>query len=177
MTLDHAKHIAQGVVHKLMPVTERCKIVGSIRRKVANPTDIDIICIAKRQPIKDLFGFTTGHAISREFIDTINKWERLKGDPQGKYTQRLIDGEKVEISICAPENWANICLIRSGDKDFSHMMVTAALKRGFQQKDGYLWKDDKLIPLFEEEEYFQILNLPFIAPEFRNKDAFKRFNS
>jgi len=173
MTLDHAKHIAQGVVHKLMPVTEAIKICGSIRRKQAEVHDIDIVVLPKRIPIKDLFGHITGYGVDRAFIETINQWKKIKGDPEGKYTQRLVDGEKVEIAIAKPENFGNLVLIRTGNADFSHKMMTAVLKRGLEQRDGYLWKDDKIIPCYTEEDYFSVLNLPYIVPEFRNKDSYK----
>ena len=173
MTLDHAKHIAQGVVHKLMPVTEAIKICGSVRRKQPECSDIDVVVIPKRIGIKDLFGNTTGYGISREFIDVVNQWKKVKGDAFGKYTQRLVDGEKVEISIATPENFGNLVMIRSGPADFSHKMMLAVLKRGLEQRDGYLWKDDKIIPCYTEEDFFSVLNLPYIVPEFRNKDSYK----
>lgn len=172
MDYIEARQLAERVCHQLVPYCEKIRICGSIRRRKAECHDIDIVTLPKTEPVKDLFGFVTGHQRLKGFIDTINQWEKLKGDPTGKYTQRLFEGRKLEIAIASPINYGNLVLIRTGNSDFSHMVMTATLKRGFQQKDGFLWRDNKIIPVHEEDEYFKIIGIPFVAPEFRDKNAY-----
>lgn len=173
MELSEARYLAERIIYKLAPVTERAMICGSIRRQRPDPHDVDIVCIPKRRPIKDLFGNIARWMPTVEFCDVIDSWEKLKGDAVGKYTQRLVEGMKVEISMCEEDNWGNLTLIRTGNSDFSQIIMTRALKCGLQQRDGYLWNDTKKIPLHSEEEYFKILDLPYVAPALRDKDAFR----
>lgn len=172
MEYTEARHKAEIICTQLMPWCDKIKICGSIRRKKPECHDIDIVLIPKTEPIKDLFGMVTGHQRVKGFIDTINQWEKIRGDATGKYTQRLYEGVNLEIAIAQADNFGNIVLIRTGNADFSKLVVTIALRRGLQQKDGYLWKDDKKIPLYSEEDYFRVLDIPFITPEKRDGNAY-----
>lgn len=173
MTLAVAQNKAKEIVETLTPVCERIAICGSIRRKAKEVTDIDLVVIPHRDKIKDMFGTVTALVPIPEFIAIVSKWPKIKGEPTGKYTQRLHEGIKLEISICSPDNWGNITLIRTGNADFSHMVMKRVLKCGFEQKDGFLYDNDKIIALPEEKDYFDILGLPYINPENRDKDAFR----
>lgn len=173
MELSHARYLATTVIAKLMPHCQQIKVCGSMRRQKSIVSDIDIVVLPKRNPVKDLFGAIIKYTPCQEFLDQVDSWEKLRGEATGKYTQRLFEGEKLELSIACPENFGCLVLIRTGDSDFSHMLMTRALKCGLQQRDGYLWRDDKMIPIATEEEYFNVLDLPFIKPEFRDKNAFK----
>lgn len=174
MTADQAKYIAQGVVARLKPVCEEIKVCGSLRRLKQEVSDIDLVIIPRRDPVKDMFGIVTGQRVIPEFIQVINSWEKLKGEATGRYTQRLVEGVKVEISIATPENWGNLVMIRTGPSEFSHMMMKAVLKRGFQQKDGYLFDGDRLIPVRQEIDYFKILDLPYVEPKDRTEDVYRK---
>src|SRR5678810_460849 len=93
------RYLAERIIYRLAPVTERAMICGLIRRQRPEVGDIDIVCIPKRRPIKDLFGNISRWMPTVEFCDVIDSWEKLKGDAVGKYTQRLVEGMKVEISM------------------------------------------------------------------------------
>lgn len=176
MDYAQARFIADSVVAKLMPVSERVLIAGSLRRKKSEIKDIDLVIIPRRDQEKNLFGEVISTPPCPEFIELVNSWTKIKGEPTGKYCQRLLKQNiKLEISIATPDNWGNIVLIRTGDFEFSHLWMKAVLKRGLEQKEGYLYNGDKIIPVHEEEDYFKILNLPFISPENRNINAFKKW--
>jgi DNA polymerase/3'-5' exonuclease PolX len=178
MELSHARYLADSVVAKLVPVCERVMICGGIRRHKPNPHDIDLVVIPHRDTEKDMFGQVSGYHVVPEFVTAINQWTKIKGDPDGKYTQRLLaDGVNLEISMCTNDNWGCLTMIRTGDSDFTHMMMIRARKLGFEQRDGYLWKDDKRLSIPDERIYFEVLNLPYIEPEMRTADAFKRVSS
>lgn len=173
MTLSEAHYLAETIIAKLMPVTSRCKIVGSIRRQRHEISDVDIVCEPKRDAVKDLFGNVTDYVAVPEFVAIVNSWQKIIGDPQGKYTKRLVDGHKVELTMA--NNWTfwPLVVIRTGDQEFTHMLMKRINKLGFEQRDGGLWRDDKKIMLNSEREYFELLNLPWIEPQDRNASAFK----
>lgn len=174
MTLQEATRRAQDIVSDLEPMCERIMICGSIRRKRPECHDIDIVLVPKRDPVKDMFGVITGYEVYPEFVHCINRWKKLKGEPTGRYTQRLVDDVKVEISIGTPANFGCLQLIRTGNADFSHMIMKRVLKCGLEQRDGYLMDGDKQIPIGDERDYFNVLNLPYIEPENRDAHAFRK---
>lgn len=177
MELSQARSIAERVVAKLMPSCERIKICGSVRRQKPECRDLDIVVQPKRRPIKNLFGETTGFIACQEFQDQINSWEKLKGEATGKYTQRMFEGVKLELSIADENNFGCLTLIRTGNSDFSHMIMKRVLKCGLEQRDGHLYRDGRLIPIKDEKDYFTILDLPYVEPIYRDEFAFKRMIS
>lgn len=174
MTRTDARYIADIVTAKLMPVTERLQICGSYRREKYDVHDIDIVVIPKREPVKDLFGMVSHHKVLDEFVSRVNAWPKVKGEPTGKYVVRQVDGINVEISICDIDNFGIMQLIRTGDSDFTHMMMNRVLACGLKQRDGYLWRENgSRIPIYNEINYFNVLDLPYVEPKDRTKDAFK----
>lgn len=168
MELSDARYKAERIVSKLAPYCDKTLIVGSIRRKMKECSDIDIVLQVKQVPIKDLFDNTVGHKPMKEFVDVVNSWEKIKGDPTGKYTQRrLEDGTKLELSIADSTNFGCLELIRTGDQEFVHQLMKRVLRLGFNQTNGHLYNDNILIPIYDERDYFAILNLPFVKPEMR----------
>lgn len=174
MTLHEAQYIADGIKAKLAPYCERILVAGSIRRQKKDCSDIDLVVIPRRDQIKDLFQTVIDTPPVPEFINIVNSWTKLIGDPTGKYCKRLLpDGHKLEISICSDDNFGCIQIIRTGDQDFTHNLMKRALKLGFAQMDGYLWSGDKKLPMYDEEDYFKVLDLPYIHPKNRDANAFR----
>jgi DNA polymerase/3'-5' exonuclease PolX len=173
MTRIEARALADKVIEKLKPFVERGLICGSYRRGQQDVGDLDIVVIAKTQNLKDMFGEVVETVAVSGFCDAINSWEKIKGSPTGKYCQRIIDGHKVEISIATKNNWGCLTMIRTGSKEFSHLMMKRALKVGLEQRDGYLYNGTKMIPVYEEKDYFTFLNLPYIEPHKRDEHAFR----
>jgi DNA polymerase/3'-5' exonuclease PolX len=169
-----ARALAEKVCHQLVPYCEKIKIAGSIRRKKSQVSDIDIVCIPKTKPVKDLFGMISHHERDPGFINVVNQWDKLKGDATGKYMQRMVEGHKLEIACATPDNWGNILLIRTGNSDFSHLIMKIVNSRGFTQKDGFLYRNERMIHVPEEWVYFKTLGIPYVEPELRNADAFKK---
>lgn len=174
MDFAYARHLAESVVFQLAPMCDKIQICGGVRRHKPEPHDIDIVLIPRRDSEKDMFGTITGYHVTPEFIQCVNQWTKIKGEPYGKYTQRLLKGGiHLELSIATADNYGCLQLIRTGDSDFSHLIMKRVLKCGFEQRDGYLWDGDKKIPIPDEKDYFNILNLPYIEPKDRDANAFR----
>lgn len=174
MTLRQATEQAEAIRSLLEPLCERIEICGSIRRKQPEVSDIDIVCIPMRDPVKDMFGNQTHMEVWPEFISIVNQWTKIKGEPTGRYTQRIVSGVKVELSMGSPANFGCLQIIRTGNSDFSHMLIKRVLKCGLEQRDGHLYNSDGImLPISDERQYFDVLNLPFVQPENRNADAFR----
>lgn len=167
MLLQNAQPIAERLKTELAPYCERIEIAGSIRRQKPEVKDIELVVIPKHVPA-DMFGSTTEP--HPDFCRIINALEKVKGEPTGKYTQRILpEGIKVDIFIADPDNWGLIYAIRTGSADFSYKILGGAWVRcGYKSVNGYLMEGEKRVPVREEEELFRLLRLPFTPPEQRS---------
>lgn len=176
MELSKAYVIAEDLREKLQPYCERIEIAGSIRREHFEVKDIELVAIPKLEVIgSQLSLFDEPVNIikpSSGFINTINGLQKVKGEPTGKYTQRMLpEGIKLDLFIAKPENWGNIFAMRTGSGEYSHRVLAKTWnQKGFVSKDGTLHMDDKPIPLYEEEELFDLLGLRWIHPSYREVD-------
>jgi len=177
MDLAHATHIADSIIAKLSPFCERAMKCGSIRRRKQEVSDIDIVVIPKRDQVRDMFQNPTGWVVIPEFVAVVNQWTKVKGEPYGKMTSRLFEGHKVELYMADEDNFGAITLIRTGDSDFTHMIMKRVNQCGLEQRDGYLWKSGQKISTPTEQDYFRIINLPYVEPQNRDANAFKRLSS
>lgn len=174
MELSHARLLAEDLVQHLVPLCERVQIAGSIRRQKPFPKDIEIVCIPKMEPQRDMFGNLVEWCRIPEFITFVNSLEKIKGDPRGKYTQRRFKNEVVDLFMANKTNWVNTLVIRTGSAEFTHLLMKRALRLGFEHRDGLMYNGDSKVLLPTEEAFFELLNLPYIEPKDRNEEVFKK---
>lgn len=179
MKLNEASKIAERLANILRPWCERIEIAGSIRRKKLDVGDIEIVCIpkgviAKFEQSHDLFGNTehvvTKTAPCKEFIDAVNIYPKIKGEPDGSYTQRMLpEGIKADIFMCHADNWGYILSIRTGSADFSkEILASTWVKYGYKGINGMLYRNGIPVPVREEKELFELLGLKYVEPPFRS---------
>jgi len=156
MNLTDAKGIAEKYVSILAPFCHRIEIAGSIRREHKEVKDIEIVCIRKNPTLP-------------QFVEAVNALFRVKGQPTGKYTQRLLpEGIKLDLFMCQEDNWGLIYAIRTGSAAYSHkVLATGWVKAGFKSIAGHLVKNGAIEPVWEEETLFDIIGVPWIAPQER----------
>ena len=167
MVLAEAQIIADRIVAVLSPHCEpgRCVIAGSVRRCKPEPNDIEVVCIPKLVT----FGlFNDELATSEWFCRAVNLWDKVKGEPTGKYTQRIVDGVKLDLFMAQPENWGVILAIRTGSARFSHEVLATGWSRlGYKSTDGILKRLGVRYPCPEETDLFKLLGIPWVKPEDR----------
>lgn len=59
-------------------------------------------------------------------------------------------------------------------KEHSYTNEPGVRDRGFHQTEGFLYRETRLIPIPEEMLYFKTLGIPYIQPENRNADSFRK---
>lgn len=167
MRYNTALKIAKQVKKKLQPYCLRIEIGGSVRRKMSEVKDIDIILIPKPYMTRN------NSALIRE----INQWKKVSGNLPGKYTQRLHpEGIKIDIYFTTVDRWGLTLAVRTGPADFSHKVLGRRWKiLGAESKGGYLYKKGKKLTFKEESDLFKFLELPRIKPEDRNAEAIKKY--
>ena len=155
MRLSEVKAIAEKYQNFLKPYCSRIEIAGSIRREKPEVKDIEIVVIPK-----DLTGFS----------NEVNKLEKVKGEPTGKYTQRILpEGIKLDLFIANEKNWGLIFAIRTGSANFSHKILACGwVKKGYHSVNGILIKDGKEIEVREERDLFNLIGISYVGPGLRN---------
>jgi len=155
MKLQEAQKIAEKYIGILKPYCQRIKVAGSIKREKSEVKDLEIVCIPQ-----DLIGFSA----------EVNKLEKVKGEPTGKYTQRILpEGIKLDLFMANERNWGLIYAIRVGSAGFSHKVLACGwVKAGYRSDKGMLIKNGQEIEVKEEEDLFRIIGIPFIEPKLRN---------
>jgi len=104
----------------------------------------------------------------------VNKYKKVKGDPTGRYTQRILicedDGSEIKIDIfmCRRENFGLMLAIRTGPAEYSHMKIAkGALAVGMKIQGGMLTENGEPISVPDEETLFKLLRIPHLPPEER----------
>ena len=154
MKNENAKRIAEKYLNILKPYCTRIEIAGSIRREKPEVGDIELIAI-----VKDI----------KEFSKEVNKLEKVKGNPTGKYTQRILpEGIKLDLFMANIRNWGLIFAIRTGSARYSHEILACGwVKRGYKSINGILTKNGREIEVREEKDLFNLIGVAYVQPNQR----------
>jgi len=171
MKLSDAALIAGSCLAHLCPHCDKITVAGSIRRKKKDVKDIEIVCIPKEKPVfRDLFNEDV-KARDPAFIHAVNAWNKVKGDPIGRYTQREIPDDervcaiKLDLFMCVPDNFGLMLAIRTGPADYSHHVIAeGAHKVGMKIQGGMLTQNGELVPVPDEETLYKHLRIPYLPP-------------
>lgn len=198
MNLREAQTIADALVGEMAPFCHRIEIAGSIRRKVSQVKDIEIVAIPKwenREPASmdtlfEVSGPVPVNLLYRWAVSQANmRWIKpgtsdivdwpLK--PDGKYWRGLVpptfvnaagpgtNSLKLDLFLANETNWGVIFAIRTGSAEFSEALVThAKLKTYYHVADGHLKRLNETVPCPEEAELFKRLHLEWVEPEKRS---------
>lgn len=133
---------AEDVIRILNPYCKRIIKAGSIRRKASICGDIDIVCIVKNQPM---------------FTHFVDKWEKVRGKPDGKITHRILpSGNMLDLTMCSEKTWGLKLIRQTGPKEF-WLLVKDILVQEDKYEEDY----------FSEREVFEACGLDYIEPEKR----------
>lgn len=196
-----AKAIAGRVQELLAPHCEpgRCIIAGSVRRRQSMCGDIEIVCQPLTIPGQelDLFGEPLEAFRVDGFSDVVVdmfKGRVTVGDPTyGRYTSGLLaikpafGGGDMQVDIFTPQpsDFFRQLAIRTGSAEFSRMIATQWVSKGWRGTEDGLRRADEceqrggkyylkqgttptLPPIWNsEEEFFLWLGLQWAEPEIR----------
>jgi len=147
-------HLANKIVKTIRPFCSRIQIVGSIRRKVKNPVDIDIALIPKTEKDKD------------RIEELLKKKGRYIQGGEKRATFR-IEGVKVELYYTNKEEWGAALLAYSSEFGAGIGLRMVAKRKGFKLSQHGLFKGKKRIAGRTEEEIYHALGRPWKPPEKR----------
>lgn len=187
MDLKTATKYANEFIDLIADGCVLAEIAGSIRRQKAEVKDIEIVALEKSFDVLgyDIFGYRTPETDThyshlKDTLQTLigNKFDydhtvKRNGD---KYKRFIYRGMAVDLFIAETKNFGNTMAIRTGNAEFSRLLVTPRNKGGLMpsylhHKDGYLWSGGNRITCISEPDFFDTLEIPFVEPQERNETA------
>lgn len=176
--------LAGRLASALMPHCHRIQIVGSIRRGVQMVSDIEFLVV----PYASLWSVLDGWDEKGYLRPRTNKnganiaWNGTKQRCIEVYDRDLKRWVAVDLFFTDMARWACALFIRTGDKDFSRLLVTARniggmLPSNLIYKDWLIWNkhDHSLVPTKIELDIFRAVGLPYIPPYQRDKAVVKKW--
>src|SRR5215208_7327083 len=95
--------IAEDALNAIKPHCTRILIAGSIRRLKPEVKDIELLVVPRMVPAGL---FNDELEVDPDFCASVKRWHKVKGEPTGKYTQRMLPGGmKLDIFIVEADSW------------------------------------------------------------------------
>ncbi len=173
LPLAKAKKWASRIVEILEPHCDRIEIAGSVRRQKPLIGDIEIVCIPKRD--FDMFGAPIG--VCADFSQVVEKWEKVRGDADGRYTQRILpntNGFTVDIFMADTDNWGWIFPLRTGSAVYAQKTFLQGLRTvNCFAEGGYVYDftdtlHPKKLSLPEESDLYKLIGIDYVQPQDRS---------
>jgi len=116
--MSRIKALAERLLVELRPFSRKIKIAGSIRRRVPDPRDIDILIIPKNRV---------------GIFQTLERGERRKVVSHGqKKIDAVIEGVQVNIVLTTEAEWAPALMYFTGPKGANIWNRKLANSKGFK---------------------------------------------
>jgi DNA polymerase/3'-5' exonuclease PolX len=175
---EQALSKALALKELLAPACELLAIAGSLRRKKPLIGDLELVAIPKMESILDMFGFEVGQESA---VVRVLREQRIVSTGAERMRRFPWLGMTCDLFLTVPERWAQIFLIRTGSVDFSKWVMTrrpwGALPEGMRFDDGYLWRNDLIVPTNQEIDVFVEIGLAWIPPKERSVGPWTKYLS
>lgn len=180
MSLQRGEHYAVKILDWIKDYVHRAEVAGSIRRQCFTVNDVDIVCIPKREEIKDLTGAVVetrcpllfflmkyveeNKARGATFINGGGKTES-----PNQFLVKL-PGCQLDLWLCDEENWITRFICRTGSRQFNIRMCQRAqtLQMRWNPYVGLMNHRNEVVPLKTEQDFFDALKTRYLTPKERS---------
>lgn len=178
--LSEARIIANKVRDHIAPAMDRIEIAGSIRREKPVVGDIELVAlVADREKLLKLIS-DVGQTI-KPSVPGVIPWTPK---PDSRYIRvRLAEGMNLDLFIATQENWGGLFLMRTGsasgsDGNAFNGFVPGCFARWKKLSGGGrmtevmpTMPDGTQLPVYEEQDFFDLLEMDFVPPAERTARA------
>lgn len=180
--ISRAMPVAEVIRSHLEPGCSRIEIAGSLRRREATVSDIELVCVPKTR--RDLFGEPSEDDELSPVLVELLRAGRLayRGTqtargvtvaPGAKYLSLVAVRAQIPVDLFIvrpPAQWGAILAIRTGPADYSRMLVTLARDAGLRCTGGHLEDaNGNTIATPEEEDFVRRCGVTPLPPEERGR--------
>lgn len=157
-----ARPEAAELLHHLVegcPQAQAGCVVGSIRRWQPSVGNLNLLCTS-RDP-----------QMALEFLSRLPgvKGVVQKGPASAQAETAL--GHPLWLAVAPQERYGASLAYWTGSKAHNHALEELALERGLHFDAQGLWGGERALECASEEEFYQLLGLPFIPPELREDEG------
>lgn len=185
LSLESADRIMLQLIERFSPYCERIRGAGSWRRGKETVNDLEIVAIPRVAVTQtDLFGGAVKeeNTLLSYLDELVNGRHIQKGSSWGKlarYFTMKVGKTAVSVNIFTTLDggaWGDLLLLRTGNALFSKTMFSqqdegGVLPRNMHHVGGKLWRDGRVVPCYEEEDYFNEAGVGYILPKHRTDDT------
>jgi len=171
--LHWAEEVANEVVKLLEPYCERIAIAGSIRRRIPEVGDIEILAVPK-------YGGLSCHVnlLDQEILDLmhcgildfrLNKRGRRAFGQKNKLLVHLPSGLAVDVFSTDEQCWPVALVIRTGGAETNRRIAAAAIRKGWHLQAygaGFSTPQGDVV-CKSERDVFELVGLPYLLAEER----------
>ena len=155
--LAEAKPVAEEIVADLLELDSvtQAQIAGSARRRKETCGDLDVLAISSD---------------SAEVMDTLAEHEvveKVLARGETKQRVRLKLGIEMDLRVVPEESYGAAMQYFTGSKEHNIVIRQRAQKRGLKLNEYGLYRENALVAGRSEEEIYEAVDLPWIAPELR----------
>lgn len=168
---------ALEIQEHLKPYCEQIEILGSIRRGKELVGDIEFIIIPKCNLVPNTAQrsfFDEPVMVEKvipQFFHALSSYKIVKGgfENGGKLVQFMAPRRiSVDAFRANAQNYGYIKVLRTGPHEHNVGFIIPMLKmKGYELSDGYVKYHDKIIPIYEEEDLYRIIEIDVIPPDER----------
>ncbi len=158
LSLEATWPLAQELLEMLrgLPGVQKAEAAGSLRRMRETIGDIDILVAADESA-----------GIMQAFVEQ-ESVARVLGKGETKASVEFHNGMRAQLWVHPPEKFGTALQYATGSKNHNVRLRELALSQGFSLSEQALTKADGAeITCESEEEVYEKLGLPWIAPELR----------
>ena len=184
-----ARLVGEWLIGRLSPHAERIEIAGSLRRGLEEVGDVEILYVPKMEPRSTpalIASFVTPTAP----VDLVNdalvelqhtgflqrrRTETGRMASYGDWNKFLASsatGIPIDLFRTTHQNWGMGMVVRTGPAEFNIAMMTRFRQLGMEgHAYGGVTRGRREIECPTEESVFELLGLPYLAPETRTDGA------
>ena len=172
-SLAEAQDVASELVAHLGPVCDRLQVAGSIRRRVEQVGDIELLCVPRISR-----SWSGGDMLERRLADDLydrllqkrlGKGGRTTYGPKNKLLVHVPSSIPVDIFTTDARNWGMAMVVRTGSADFNIQLMIRFRQLGMagHAYGGVTAVGGQEIDCPDEETVFRLAGWTWIPPEER----------
>lgn len=190
--LAAARHIVGELADMIRPACERLEVCGSIRRGSPYVKDADLVAIPNTSISETHLHAWLDGMLERGIITKALYGESKTTRWGPKLRGLMFQGLQIEIDLADEHNWGYKKALRSGPKSANEYIMgyISWRKPALRLQDGYGWyspgnlwhkpkdkwiAEDKVqLSIPDEETLFALLGMPYLAPNERGEQQYKK---
>ena len=173
--LNESEAVAQELRTILGPACQRIEVAGSIRRRVPQVGDIELLCVSGTGGNQLLGGYPPLDQAILGLIETgvlayrLDQRGRRTFGPWNKYLVHRPSGIPVDIFSTTAQNWGMSLLVRTGPREWNIKVMSRFKALGMRGHayGGVTDSHDRELRCPNEEGVFRLLGWRFVKPEDR----------